>query len=102
MPYEDVYLTTSDKVKLHAYVVPARRHVSAPSAAELQRLSEAERKDRFAKDVESWAEEMGKEDVLAFVRGRPTVVIFHANAGASLSVSEQDTSVRLVLQSPRP
>jgi hypothetical protein len=81
MPYEDVYLTTSDKVKLHAYVIPARRQVSAPSAAELQRLSESERKSRFERDVESWAEEMGKEEAVAFVRARPTVVIFHANAG---------------------
>ena len=82
MPYEDVYLTTSDKVKLHAYVIPARQRVLSQSGVEMREMSETERKDRFEQDVESWAQDMGKEDVLEYVRGRPTVIIFHANAGA--------------------
>ena len=95
LPYEDVTLTTPDHVKIKAYVIPARRRF-VPTE-ELQAMSAKERKERGEKEIEAWAEEMGKEDAIEvgadalgpdqglmdqYARGRPTVVIFHANAGA--------------------
>lgn len=32
-------------------------------------------------EVDKWVEEMGKEDALEYVKSRPTIVFFHANAG---------------------
>lgn len=89
MPYEDVYLMTSDHVKLHAYVIPARKQLSAPSGKELNAMSPADRKARFEQDVEAWTEEIAKDDVVEYVKGRPTVIIFHANAGASPTSQDQ-------------
>lgn len=86
LPYEDVQISTPDHVKLHAYAILARYHASGTSGSELQRLSHEERRKRMDEEMEKWTEEMGKEDVLEYVKGRPTVVIFHANAGESASV----------------
>lgn len=32
-------------------------------------------------EVDGWVEEMGKEDAVEYIKSRPTVVFFHANAG---------------------
>jgi len=62
LPYEDVTLTTPDGVKLKAYVIPVRRHFI--STHDMQTMSSKERKERTEKEVEVWAQEMGKEDAL--------------------------------------
>ena len=62
LPYEDVTLTTSDGLKLKAYVIPARRRFIPTH--EMQAMSSKERKERAEKEVEAWAEEMGGDDAL--------------------------------------
>lgn len=105
LPYEDVTLTTPDNLKIKAYVIPARKHFV--STVELQQMGKEERKKKMDQEIESWAEEMGKEDAVEvsetqsapdgdnrgpvsrgaqadtakYARSRPTVIIFHANAG---------------------
>ncbi|RSH89329.1 hypothetical protein EHS25_002441 [Saitozyma podzolica] len=79
LPYEDVTLTTPDNLRIKAYVIPARKHFV--STVELQQMGKEERKKRMDQEIESWAEEMGKEDAAEYARSRPTVIIFHANAG---------------------
>ena len=79
MPYEDVTLTCSDGVKVKAYVIPARQ--KPVQLDELLRLSPAERKKKGDEEVEKWTQEMGEGDALAFAKSRPTIIIFHANAG---------------------
>lgn len=81
LPFEDIYLTTSDGLKLHAYLIPARRRPA--TLQELQSLSHEGRRARMKKEVDDWVEEMGKEDAVEYIKRRPTVVFFHANAGES-------------------
>ncbi|RXK41607.1 BEM46 family protein [Tremella mesenterica] len=78
LPYEDVTLTTSDHVKIKAFVIPARRH--PVQLSELKGLAAKEREKIGADEVEKWTEEMGKEDALEYAKSRPTIVLFHANA----------------------
>jgi hypothetical protein len=76
LPYEDITLETNDHLRLHAYFIPARRH--ATPGVELR---DEDRKKRMKEEVGSWVEEIGKEDAVDYVKSRPTVVFFHANAG---------------------
>lgn len=39
-------------------------------------------------EVDGWVEEMGKEDAVEYIKSRPTVVFFHANAGELTSPAE--------------
>ncbi|OXG18939.1 BEM46 family protein [Cryptococcus neoformans Tu401-1] len=78
-PYEDVTLTCSDGVKIKAYVIMARRKPLMVS--ELRGLSLAERKERAQMEMEAWAQEMSDEKAIEYSKSRPTIVIFHANAG---------------------
>lgn len=62
LPYEDVTLTTPDKLKIKAYVIPARRtHIPTP---QLQAMSPTERIEACKRETESWAEEMGSEEAI--------------------------------------
>lgn len=62
LPYEDVTITTSDKVKVKGYVIPARRtYISTP---EIQRMSPEERVKRAAEETEKWAEEVGTDEAV--------------------------------------
>ncbi|KAI9631953.1 Alpha/Beta hydrolase protein [Dioszegia hungarica] len=79
LPYEDITLTTNDHLKLHAYLIPARRR--PVTLQDLQSLSNEDRKARMKAEVDGWVEEMGKEDAVEYIKSRPTVVFFHANAG---------------------
>nr|ODN94582.1 BEM46 family protein [Cryptococcus depauperatus CBS 7855] len=83
-PYEDVTLTCPDGIKIKAYVMLARR--KPLTTDEIRHLSKDERKERAKKEVEAWAQEMGDEKAIKahlfyHAKSRPTVVIFHANAG---------------------
>lgn len=51
-------------------------------------MSDEDRKNRMKEEVDSWIEEIGKEDAVDFVKSRPTVVFFHANAGELLNPSK--------------
>lgn len=62
LPYEDVTITTSDKVKLTAYVIPARR--TFISTAELKSMNEAQRKAAAEKEIERWTKEMAEDDAV--------------------------------------
>ena len=101
MAYEDVTLTTSDSVKIKAYVIPARQNVKSREA--MMGLSSAERDELGKQAMDDWVQEMGQDDAIEvrpwpsfpgqvsrgranmgrdqFAKSRPTVVIFHANAG---------------------
>lgn len=62
MAYEDVTLTTSDSVKIKAYVIPARQDVK--SRETMMGLSPAERDELGKQAMEDWIQEMGKDDVV--------------------------------------
>ncbi|OCF36417.1 BEM46 family protein [Kwoniella heveanensis BCC8398] len=79
MPYEDVTITCRDGTKIKGYVIPAR--LKPITTDEMRTMNTAERKDRVGKEMERWAEEMGDEKSIEYAKSRPTVVIFHANAG---------------------
>ncbi|WVQ98966.1 hypothetical protein IAU59_006098 [Kwoniella sp. CBS 9459] len=79
MPYEDVTLKCRDGIKIKGYVIPAR--MEPITTDEMRSMGTAERKERVGKEMEKWAEEMGDEKSIEYAKSRPTVVIFHANAG---------------------
>jgi hypothetical protein len=100
MPYEDVTLTTPDGVRIKGYVIPARR--KPVGKEEWMGLSGVERKERGEKEMMDWVEEMGDDQAISvsllgslcgkgslliwlwdlqYAKSRPTVVVFHANAG---------------------
>ncbi|WWD09875.1 hypothetical protein V865_008004 [Kwoniella europaea PYCC6329] len=79
MPYEDITLTTRDKVKIKAYVIPARRNPVV--ADQLRSLNHKQRMELGDREMEKWLEEMGDEKAIEYAKSRPTVVFFHANAG---------------------
>ncbi|WVQ72842.1 hypothetical protein IAR50_002403 [Cryptococcus sp. DSM 104548] len=78
-PYEDVTLTTPDGLKIKAYVIPARRRPLGME--EIRVLRKEDRRKRAEEEMEKWAEEMGDEKAISYAKSRPTVIIFHANAG---------------------
>jgi len=99
LPYEDVTLTTSDHVKIKAYVIPARRRPIL--LAEMQKMTTADMVDRGKKEMEVWAKEIAEEDAVVvrfsfyicrlnltikYAKSRPTIIIFHANAGQLPSI----------------
>ncbi|ORX40152.1 Alpha/Beta hydrolase protein [Kockovaella imperatae] len=79
LPYEDVKLTTSDGVKIRAYVIPARR--KQISTEDLKMASPSARKEIAEKEVADWTEEMGQDEAIEYAKSRPTIILFHANAG---------------------
>lgn len=62
LPYEDVTITTSDHVKIKAYVIPARRNFI--STAELKEMNEEQRKAAVQREIERWTKEMGEDDAV--------------------------------------
>lgn len=62
MAYEDITLTTSDSVKIKAYLIPARRNVN--SREKLFGLSASEREEMGKKAMDEWVEEMGDDDAV--------------------------------------
>jgi hypothetical protein len=62
LAYEDVTLTTSDNVKLKAYVIPARRRNT--SLDDMRGMTMKQREQIGEKAVEEWMAEMGKEDAV--------------------------------------
>ncbi|ORY31353.1 Alpha/Beta hydrolase protein [Naematelia encephala] len=79
LAYEDVTLQTRDGIKIKAYVIPARRQYIP--VGELQSMTSKERKERGEQAMHAWAEELASGDAVEYAKSRPTVVIFHANAG---------------------
>lgn len=62
MAYEDITLTTSDAVKIKAYLIPARRGVN--SREKLYGLSASEREDLGKQAMDDWVKEMADEDAV--------------------------------------
>ncbi|WVW82823.1 hypothetical protein I302_104835 [Kwoniella bestiolae CBS 10118] len=79
MPYEDITLTTRDKVKIKAYVIPSRKDPVLTD--QLRHLNKKQREELGEKETEKWLGEMGDEKAVEYAKSRPTVVFFHANAG---------------------
>ncbi|KLT44985.1 alpha/beta-hydrolase [Cutaneotrichosporon oleaginosum] len=79
MPYEDVTLTTPDGLKIRAYVIPARERIVA--LHELRGLDSAKLKQRGMEEAAAWDAVKDTSEAVEYARSRPTVVMFHANAG---------------------
>ncbi|BEI88559.1 uncharacterized protein CcaverHIS019_0112770 [Cutaneotrichosporon cavernicola] len=79
LPYEDVTLATPDGLRIKAYVIPARQRVVP--LHELRGLNSAQLKDRGESELAAWDQVKDSADALEYARSRPTVVMFHANAG---------------------
>jgi hypothetical protein len=62
MAYEDITLTTSDSVKIKAYLIPARRNVN--SKEKLGRMTATEREQLGKKAMDEWVQEMGDDDAV--------------------------------------
>jgi hypothetical protein len=60
MAYEDITLTTSDSIKIKAYVIPARRNVK--SREEMMGLSASQREEVGKEAMDEWVKEMGDDD----------------------------------------
>ncbi|WOO77310.1 Protein bem46 [Vanrija pseudolonga] len=79
LPYEDVTITTPDKVRIKAYVIPARKRVVPLES--LRGLSAVQMRELGKGENEAWEEVKDTEDAIEYVKSRPTIVMFHANAG---------------------
>lgn len=60
MAYEDVTLTTTDNLKIKAYMIPARRNVK--SREEMMGLSAGQREEVGKEALQEWVKEMGEDD----------------------------------------
>lgn len=60
MAYEDITLQTSDKLKIKAYFIPARKNVK--SREEMKGLSASQREEVGKEALEEWVKEMGEDD----------------------------------------
>ncbi|KAL7423268.1 bem46 protein, variant [Cryptotrichosporon argae] len=79
LPYEHVTLTTRDGIRIRAYVIPARRDALALHT--LRAMSGEQVRAEGERRIREWADELGRGDGVAYAKSRPTVVLFHANAG---------------------
>ena len=62
MAYEDITLTTSDSIKIKAYVIPARKNTK--SRQEMMGLSPSQREEVGKEAMDEWVKEMGEDDAL--------------------------------------
>jgi hypothetical protein len=62
MAYEDITLTTSDSVRIKAYVIPARHNTK--SRTEMMGLSPSQREQVGKEAMDEWVKEMGEDDAL--------------------------------------
>ncbi|KAH8088148.1 Alpha/Beta hydrolase protein [Filobasidium floriforme] len=85
MPYTEVTLTTPDKVSLAAYLIPARPPFEAKSLLALRSAAKAKLgvRGNNEKEVIDPAVAEGKlgKDGEDYAKSRPTVIMYHANAG---------------------
>lgn len=76
IPYDDLTLTTPDNVKIRAYLIYAKNRTDIES---LKRSHNARRKSEEMADVD--ATQPLSEEQAQFAKSRPTVLLYHANAG---------------------
>lgn len=85
MPYTEVTLTTPDKVSLAAYFIPARPPFEAKSLLALRSAAKAKLGVRGNNEKEVIdpvvAEGKLSKDGEDYAKSRPTVIMYHANAG---------------------
>jgi hypothetical protein len=62
MAYEDITLTTSDNVKIKAYMIPARKNVLSKS--EMMSMSATQREEAGEKAMAEWNKEKINDDAL--------------------------------------
>ncbi|KAI5453472.1 bem46 protein, variant [Naganishia albida] len=77
MPYDDLTLTTPDNVKIRAYLICARNRSDIES---LKRSHDARRKKAEEKG-DTDATQLLTEEQAQFAKSRPTILLYHANAG---------------------
>lgn len=87
MPYDDLTLTTPDNVKIRAYLIYAR------GRSDIESLKTAHKQRREAQSKAKLAGESSQEKLhedstqpltaeqADFANSRPTILIYHANAG---------------------
>jgi hypothetical protein len=66
MAYEDITLTTSDNVKIKAYMIPARKNVLSKS--EMMSMSATQREEAGEKAMAEWNQEKVNDDALEVSR----------------------------------
>lgn len=76
MPYDDLTLTTPDEVKIRAYLIYAKNRTDIES---LKRSHNQRRKAEEQMPVDST--QPLSEQQAEFAKSRPTVLLYHANAG---------------------
>ena len=85
IPYTSVTLTTPDKVSLAAYFIPARPPFEVKSLLALRSAAKAKQgtKGNNEKEIVDPVAAEGKlsKDGEDYVKSRPTVIMYHANAG---------------------
>jgi hypothetical protein len=90
MPYTEVTLTTPDKVSLAAYFIPARPPFEAKSLLALRSAAKAKLgvRGNNEKEVIDPVVAEGKlgKDGEDYAKSRPTVIMYHANAGESVKL----------------
>lgn len=77
MPYDDLTLTTPDNVKIRAYLICARNRSDIES---LKRSHDARRKKAEEKGDTDATQPLTEEQA-QFAKSRPTILLYHANAG---------------------
>ena len=87
MPYDDLTLTTPDNVKIRAYLIYARGRsdIDALKAEHKQRRESNNKTGPTIGSNKDKAQENSTQPLTAqqadFAKSRPTVIIYHANAG---------------------
>lgn len=79
LPYEDVTIRTPDGLNIKGFVIPARERVIPLS--ELKGLNAEQMRDKGALESKEWDAIKDTDAAREFVKSRPTIVMFHANAG---------------------
>ena len=82
IPYKNLTLPTPDGEQLAAYLIYARPAFEAKSILALSASKKSSKKeDEKAEVPEGESEGKLSKDGEDFVKGRPTVIMYHANAG---------------------
>lgn len=79
LPYEDVTIKTPDGLNIKGYVIPVRERVVHLS--ELRGLNAQQMREKGDAESKEWEQVKDTVAAMDYIRSRPTIVMFHANAG---------------------
>lgn len=79
LPYEDVTIKTPDGLKIKGYVIPVRERVVPLS--DLRGLNQQQMREKGDAETEEWEKVKDTDAAKDYIKSRPTIVMFHANAG---------------------